>query len=120
MRRLVSSDPAAFFIGWTLFLWVSRLRNVVGNDELDARGVAVRTAVVVVFVGLALAAALMLWRHHDRRLVRLLVVWTVGFWLVRGVGIALDDHDTAFLLVHAVLMIVSIGLAMWVWLRPAR
>ena len=49
-----------------------------------------------------------------------LVVWTVGFWLVRGGGILLDDHDAAFTVIHTALMVVSIVLAMWVWRTRGR
>ena len=46
--------------------------------------------------------------------------WTLGFWVVRGGGILLDDHDAAFKAIHSALMVVSIGLAMWVWQAPER
>jgi hypothetical protein len=40
-----------------------------------------------------------------------LIIWTVGFWLVRGIGIMVDDHTLGFTVVHTVLMVISIGLA---------
>ena len=46
------------------------------------------------------------------------MVWTVGWWTIRGVGILLDgNHETGFKVVHTVLMVVSIALAMWAWAR---
>ena len=60
-------------------LWFSRLRNVLGNDELTGWGLGGVPEFVVVFVGLALAAT-------TGRLVGALVWWTVGFWLVCGAG----------------------------------
>ncbi len=92
---------------------MSRLRNVLGNDELSDTGVAWRVGVVIVFVGLAGLAA-------TGRAIAVLVWWTVGFWLVRGGGILLDDHDLGFKAVHTVLMVVSIGAAMWVWSTRSR
>lgn len=100
--------PLTALVAWTVFLWLSRLRNVLGNDDLTAGGTTWRIAVVVVFVVLAIVA-------FTGRLVTVLVVGTVGFWVVRGGGILLDDHDAGFTLVRTALMAVSIGLAMWVW-----
>ena len=79
-----------------------------------AGGVGWRAGVVVVFVGLALAAT-------TGRLVGALVWWTVGFWLVRGGGILIDgSYDAGFKLIHTALMVVSISAAMWVWKTRTR
>ena len=110
-------------IAWTAFIWISRLRNVLGNDDLSSAAELWRISVVVVFVALA-GGALWAWRsRHDepgrsRWPVRVLCVWTVGFWTVRGVGIVLDDHTVGFTVVHTVLMAISIGLAVWAWPQP--
>lgn len=115
--------PVFVLVGWTLLLWASRLRNVLGNDELSNTGTAWRVGVVVLFVVLALVVADAWRRSHDRRrritAVRVLGGWTIGFWIVRGGGIILDDHDLAFTLVHSVLMAVSIAVAAWAWPRRA-
>jgi hypothetical protein len=42
---------------------------------------------------------------------------SVGYWLVRGTGILVADHDVGFKVVHTVLMVISIVLAMWAWRR---
>lgn len=107
--------PLTVLVGWTILLWVSRLRNVLRDDDLSGAGVAWRVAVVVVFVGLAGAVivAMRTGRPPLRETVSALVGWTVAFWLVRGTGILLDDHDTSFKVVHTVLMVVSIGVAAW-------
>lgn len=114
--------PLWVLVGWSLFLWISRLRNVVINDDLDSWDVAWRIGVVVLFAALALTAL-----RGERRdtpwraqALAILVWWTVGFWLVRGGGIILDDHDAAFTAIHTVLMAISIGLAMWVWTARPR
>ncbi len=103
---------------WTLVVWVSRLRNVWTDADLSASGQAWRTVVAAVFLGFALALAVRLWQRRgreltagDRALVGLFVAWTIGFWLVRGIGIIVDDHDAAFTAVHTALMLASIGLA---------
>ncbi len=98
-------------------MWLSRLRNVVGNDELSTAGVVWRVAVVLLFVALAsgVVAALRTGRPPLRRSVHALAVWTILFWLVRGTDIALDDHEASFIVVHLVLMTVSIAAAVWAW-----
>ena len=110
---------------WTLFLWISRLRNVLVDDDLTSAGRAWRVGVVVVFVFLALWVAFS-WRSRAERPQRLrlalqvLVNWTIVFWMVRGVGILLDDHDVGFTVIHTLLMLVSIGVALWAWPRQVR
>ena len=111
--RRLPSRPIAGLVAWTVLLWLSRLRNVVRDDDLSTGGTIWRVVVVVVFVGSALLAA-------SGRLVTWLVVWTVGFWVVRGGGILVDDHELAFTVIHTALMVVSIALAMWVWRTRER
>ncbi len=113
--------PVNLLIGWTLFVWLTRARNIVTDDDLSTDEAAWRLAVVVVFVGLA--GALLVARRSDRFAVtpvlRVMVIWTTGYWLVRGTGIIIDDHDLGFTIVHTVLMAISIGLAAWAWSRRA-
>ncbi|MGI9624016.1 MAG: hypothetical protein ACR2PK_14360 [Acidimicrobiales bacterium] len=103
---------------WTLFVWVSRLRNIWSDDELSDTGQIIRTVVAVIFVAFAAATGVRLWQLRgraletvDRWLIWAFIVWTIGFWLVRGVGIILDDHPIGFTVVHSVLMAISISLA---------
>jgi hypothetical protein len=98
-------------IGWTLFLWLSRLRNVVNNDELSSAGRAIRIGVVVVFVTLA-AVAVGAVRRRRTKVVALFLAWTIGYWLVRGIGILADsEYSVGFKVVHTVLMTVSLTLS---------
>lgn len=98
-------------IGWTAFLWLSRSRNVVNNEELTAGGQAVRIVVVVIFLALATGAGVGLWRKQMAP-VMVFLVWTVGYWLVRGTGILIDgDFSIGFKAVHTVLMLVSLILS---------
>jgi hypothetical protein len=107
-------------LGWTLLVWVSRIRNILDDDGLSGGGRAWRLGAAVVFVVLA-AVVFVARRRRSRRATALLgglVVWTVGWWSIRGVGILLDgNHDAGFKLVHTVLMVGSIALAMWAWTR---
>lgn len=122
---IVPRTPLFALVGWTVFLWISRLRNVLVDDDLSAGGTAWRVAVVVIFVAMA-AAVFWAWRRgpmpSDRlvALVRVLGAWTIGFWIIRGGGIIIDDHDLGFTVVHTALMVTSISLAVWAWPRRVR
>ena len=118
LDRLRAWPAFTVLIGWTLFLWASRTRNVVSNDALSVWGTAWRLGVVVVFVALAVGA---LRRSARNRVLPVLIWWTIGYWLIRGGGIVLDaNHDASFKVVHSVLMVISIGAAMWVWRTRSR
>lgn len=105
-------------LAWTGFVWTSRIRNIWGNDELTTGGQVQRTVVAVVFLGLAAAVGLAWWRTRgssfsarDRLVLGVLCLWTIGLWLVQGIGIIVDDHDFAFTAIHTALMVVSVVLA---------
>ena len=112
MKQFLARIPWIWvLIGWTLFLWLSRLRNVVNNDELSSSGRAIRIGVVVVFVTLAVAAVGAV-RRRRTKVVALFVAWTIGYWLVRGIGILADgEYSIGFKAVHTVLMAVSLTLS---------
>lgn len=104
---------------WTLLVWSSRIRNIWTDDDLTAGGQVLRTLIAVVFLAFAGALARALWVGRgqglsggDRVLLGTFVIWSVGFWLVRGIGIIVDDHTTGFTLIHTALMIASIGIAL--------
>lgn len=104
---------------WTLVVWVSRIRNIFGDEDLGAFDRTWRTGVAVVFIAFGVATAVALWRHRSgdfpastARLLVAFVGWTVTFWVVRGTGILVDpNHDAGFKAVHTVLAVVSIGFA---------
>ena len=102
---------AAIFAGWTLLVWISRVRNVIADDDLSAGGQAWRVTVAVVLVGLAVMVFAT--RARSRPILMALVVVTAGVWLVRGVGILVDEHGASFKIVHSVLALASIALALW-------
>jgi hypothetical protein len=107
-------------LGWTLFVWIGRIRNIVEDGELSGAGRAWRLGAAVLFVVFAAVVFLARRRRSPQATALLggLVVWTIGWWTIRGVGILLDgNHDAGFKVVHTVLMIVSIALAMWAWTR---
>ena len=105
--------PVLLLALWTLFVWLTRVRNVVGDDDLGAGGRVAGLALAGSFVVLA-AVVLEGLRRRDRRLevaTVALAAWTVLVWLVRGVDIALGGHSTGFVVVHLVLAATSVALA---------
>jgi hypothetical protein len=118
--RSAQLRPAVVLAAFTLLVWTTRIRNIWTDDELTTAGQLGRTALALVFTAFA-AATILLWlrARRDRSvdgaptLVRAFAAWTVAVWVVRGTQIALADHDTAFVVVHTLLAVVSIGLALW-------
>lgn len=99
-------------VAWTLFVWGTRIRNIVSDDELAGFEQAWRIGLAVGLTVLALAGAfVLLWRRGVRPIVGTLALVTIAAWIVRGISIAVADHDAAFIAVHLVLAVISIGLA---------
>jgi hypothetical protein len=129
MRR----RPAALaLVGWTLFVWTTRIFNIWGDADLDTGEKLGRTGLALSFTLLAAAAIVALWHraaHGDeergRARARLVAVgalagWTVAVWVVRDIRIVAADHDLGFTLVHVVLGVVSLILAAWAWREATR
>ena len=106
-------------VGWTLFVWANRIRNIWTDDTLTTSGQVGRTLLVASFVLPAVVVGVTLLRRTWGRwfpwLIRAFAAWTVGVWVVRMVGIALHGHDIGFVVVHAVLALVSSVLAVAAW-----
>ncbi len=104
---------AVLLAAWTLFVWLTRVRNAVGDDDLGNTGKAgalVLSASFVVLACLVLDATV---RHGDRRgaLVALLGLWTLVVWPVRVGQIATADHGAGFVVVHVALGVLSVAFA---------
>jgi len=104
---------------WQVFVWGTRIDNVLGDDGLTGSDKALRLALSASFLAFGVVAVFV-WRQLGRggeaapsggRWVRLGAAWTVVVWAVRGTDIALGGHSGAFVAVHLVLAVVSIGLA---------
>ena len=119
--------PVLALVVWTFVLWAGRLDlawNVAGGSTTSK---VLSTVPVALFVVFALAVVVALLRrrgetaHRDvlvgwpRRLALGLVLWTVGYWLVRLPLIVLDSHNFAFHAVHTVLAVFSWAFAAWAW-----
>jgi hypothetical protein len=107
--------PVAALVLWSVYVWTTRIVNTVTGDEA---GWMTSVTLSLSVIGLAGAAGVVLVRARSRaltvveaRIWQALAVWTVLVWLVRGVEIAVSDHEIGFKVVHIVLGVVSIALA---------
>jgi hypothetical protein len=99
------------FGAWTLFVWATRIGTAAADEAWD------RVAMAVGFTLAGVAVLVVAWRARGRALtdgevlgLRLAVGFTIVVWLIRGVQIALADHEVGFVVVHLVLAVVSVGL----------
>jgi hypothetical protein len=102
-------------VAWSLVVWGTRIDNIVSDESLDGAGQAWRVALALSFVVPAVVVGARWWPRSGPRSrpwpAEALAWWTIVVWIVRGAGIALGDHDAAFIAVHLVLAVVSIGIA---------
>jgi hypothetical protein len=106
------------FGAWTLFVWATRVGTAFEQDDLSDAARAGRVGLAISFTVLGVALLGLAWRARGRELrlgealaIRVTAGWTVGVWAVRGVQIALADHEAAFIVVHLVLGLISSALA---------
>jgi len=99
------SAAALALAGWTAFVWLTRIRNAAADgDSLWPYLLSVSFLVLAVGVLATLG--------RDRRWILGLAAWTVVVWAVRLVDIViLSDHGAGFIVVHAAIGLVSVGLA---------
>ena len=119
-RRLIL-DVSPLVV-WTALIWISRIRNIWEDDELSTSGQMFSTAIAVLFVALAVITGVLLWKSRHGGLsragsmfIRGFAAWTIGYWVVRGIEILLDEHTGGFKAVHTALALVSCGLALLAW-----
>jgi hypothetical protein len=95
---------------WTLLIWTTRIRNL-GAGDWSATD-------LVLPIGLTVLAVVAL--VDRRRGVPALAAATVAVWAIRLPLVLVHDHGAAFKLVHAVLALVSFGLAYGSWRAVSR
>ncbi len=99
------------FAAWTVFVWGTRVSNIV-RDDGSVLDLVLALAIVVLGVAVAVAGV----RRGPMWPLAALVAATVVTWLVRTPLIVLDaDHGGAFKAVHTLLALVSLGLAALAW-----
>lgn len=94
------------FAAWTVFVWGTRIRNILSDD-----GGAPVLAVAVGLTVLGLLVAVFAATGRARWAVPVAAAATVAVWLVRVPQLLLHDHSVGFVVVHVVLAGVSIALA---------
>lgn len=87
--------------GWTVLVWVGRVRNVLATD-----GGAADLIVPALLVTLGVATVV-----QPKRFGPHLAVVTAAVWLIRVPLLLAHHHAAAFVVVHLVLAAVSLGLA---------
>ncbi len=107
------SWPAVGLAVWTLFVWLTRVRNVMGDDDLGVADQILGMALSGSFIVLAVYVLQAVTRRRERlgTAVLLLAGWTTVVWIVRGVAIATGNHSVGFVVVHLALGVISIALA---------
>jgi len=113
--------PVVLLLAWTLFVWVGRIRNALGDAELTSseRLGPLLLAASFVVPALVLAVVLFASARSSRGVgpvlrygVLALAAWTCAVWAVRILDIAFGgDRAVGFIVVHAVLAVVSAVLA---------
>jgi hypothetical protein len=112
--RLQDTKSVLALVGFTFLIWLGRVRNIILDDTLSGFNFAWSLGVAITFC--ALAAAALAANRGGRSVLpaRILAVVSIGYWLIRGVQIALADHELAFIVVHSTLASVSVVLGLWV------
>jgi hypothetical protein len=108
---------AVALVGWTFFVWTTRIGNIWRDADLDTSGKVGRTVLALSFTLLAAAVVVALRRRAGwtNGAILALAGWTVGVWLVRDASILAADHDVGFKAVHTMLAVVSIVLSVLAW-----
>jgi Zn-dependent protease with chaperone function len=107
--------PVVLFLVWSVYVWVTRIVNALGDDEAN-RPVALVLALSVLVPAVATGAVLVQARARafsatEVRLLDAVAGWTALVWLVRGVEIVVSDHAADFKIVHVLLGVISVVLA---------
>lgn len=125
MRNRRIDFPLLFGL-WTLFVWVGRLRNLnadpggfaeasrwslIGSIVFTVLGLALVLSVIAGWITAARSGDRIFAAGAKRVFVVALAAVTAVVWLIRATDIARGDHTAAFIAVHVVLAVVSIGLA---------
>ena len=107
--------------GWTFFVWGNRISNAWSSTTESTSAKVSSTVLAASFLVFAVGGIVILVRSWTVPLTNWatnfllgFAGWTVLVWCVRIVAIVLADHELGFKVVHAVLGLISIGLAVGV------
>lgn len=103
------------FAAWTVFVWVTRVRNIVEDD-----GSTIDLMMALGLAALGVAVVVAARKGGLEPVLAVAVVATVAVWAVRTPLIVNDpDQGTAFKAVHTALALVSVGLGLAAWRTTA-
>jgi hypothetical protein len=105
------------FAVWTVFVWGTRIRNILADDGGTAALVAA-VALTVLGLGVAISAGSRGRSRHQ--VVAIAAIATFVTWAVRVPQILLHDHGAGFVVVHLLLAAVSTALAVAAWRRTSQ
>lgn len=116
MPSPLARRPVAALGVWTAFLWVTRIKNAVGDDTISSGGRAIAIVTSLVFLLAAAVVVVRTWRAAAGwgRLASAFAVVSIGYWVVRAVTIVVRDHPLGFTVVHVALALVTVGLSLLV------
>lgn len=98
------------FAAWTVFVWGTRVRNIV-----EDQGSTVDLLAAVALAVLGVAVAVTAWKGGLAPVLALAAAVTVAVWAVRLPLLVFDDHGIVFKAVHVALAAVSVSLALAAW-----
>jgi hypothetical protein len=113
----VRAWPAvAALCGWTAFLWITRIKNALGDDKMSTSGKVIALVTSLAFLGAAGALAFVHLRSRPgaRRAAAAFALVSIVYWFVRAATIIVRHHPIGFKLVHTVLALITVGLGVWV------
>jgi hypothetical protein len=119
--RSVRTWPAvAVLSAWTAFLWITRIKNTLGNDDTTRGGKVIALVTSMLFLAAAVVVVLAHLRGLAvaRRAAAAFAAVSIVYWLIRVATILGRDHPVGFKVVHAVLGLITVGLGLLV-LRAA-
>lgn len=103
-------------VGWTLFVWIQRVRNALGDASLGDGALVGVLLLSASFVIGALVVAWLAWRGRGApvslalvRVVWLLTAWSTVASRITDIAVA-GEHEVGFVAVHTVIGLASVML----------
>lgn len=112
MLKVRAAAPVLALVGWTLFVWSTRVRNAAEDAGLSTTTRLGAFALAGLLIVFAVASAVAVFAGWSTRIIQVFAVITVAVWAIRVPQILAADHSAGFKAVHVLLGSVSIVLAL--------